>query len=97
MTTPTLAGAQVTLRALTESDVDALFRLFSDPTAMRYWSCPAYTERAQAEADIDPRNALSQCLGFIREGLWRERWCVAGEISDSALYGLLARDGEGRK
>jgi len=48
------------------------------------------------EADIDPRNTASarslERLGFVREGLLPERWIVAGEVSDSALYGLLARD-----
>jgi RimJ/RimL family protein N-acetyltransferase len=48
------------------------------------------------EADIDPRNERSARslarLGFTREGLLRERWVVAGEVSDTALYGLLARD-----
>ncbi len=48
------------------------------------------------EADIDPRNAASarsvERLGFQREGLLRERWIVANEVSDSALYGLLASD-----
>jgi [ribosomal protein S5]-alanine N-acetyltransferase len=48
------------------------------------------------EADIDPRNEGSarvlERLGFRREGLLRERWMVAGEVSDSALYGLLSRD-----
>ncbi|MGI4860969.1 MAG: GNAT family N-acetyltransferase [Janthinobacterium lividum] len=48
------------------------------------------------EADIDPRNDASarllERLGFIREGLLRERWRVGGEVSDSALYGLLKRD-----
>jgi ribosomal-protein-alanine N-acetyltransferase len=28
----------------------------------------------------------------VREGTLRERWEVAGEISDAAFYGLLARD-----
>ena len=45
------------------------------------------------EAEIDPRNLASakslERLGFIREGLLRERWIVRGEVSDSALYGLL--------
>lgn len=45
------------------------------------------------EADIDPRNEGSarglERLGFIREGLLRERWIVGEEVSDSALYGLL--------
>jgi RimJ/RimL family protein N-acetyltransferase len=48
------------------------------------------------EADIDPRNEASprvlERLGFRREGLLRERWIVAGGVSDSALYGLLRRD-----
>lgn len=48
------------------------------------------------EADTDPRNTgsckLLERLGFVREGLLRDRWQVGGEISDSAIYGLLARD-----
>jgi ribosomal-protein-alanine N-acetyltransferase len=48
------------------------------------------------EADIDPRNASSlrliERVGFVREGVQRERWFVGGEVQDSALYGLLARD-----
>jgi len=48
------------------------------------------------EADIDPRNVGSarslQKLGFASEGLLRERWIVGQEVSDSALYGLLARE-----
>ena len=50
----------------------------------------------RVEADIDPRNTGSQRtldrLGFQREGLLRERWIVAGEVSDTALHGLLRRD-----
>lgn len=48
------------------------------------------------EADIDPRNQAScrlvERLGFVREGVLRERWDVNGELADSALYGLLRRD-----
>jgi RimJ/RimL family protein N-acetyltransferase len=48
------------------------------------------------EADVDPRNANSMRaaarLGFRQEGLLRERWNVAGEIQDSAMLGLLARE-----
>jgi RimJ/RimL family protein N-acetyltransferase len=48
------------------------------------------------EADVDPRNPRSlqllQRLGFVREGLLRERWEVAGELQDSVVLGLLQRD-----
>lgn len=51
------------------------------------------------EADIDPRNEASarslERVGFQREGLLRERWIVDGEVSDSALYGLLAGEWRG--
>ncbi|MEO8103379.1 MAG: GNAT family N-acetyltransferase [Betaproteobacteria bacterium] len=51
------------------------------------------------EADIDPRNVPSartlERLGFHQEGLLRERWIVDGEVSDSALYGLLASEWRG--
>ncbi|KWE40965.1 GNAT family N-acetyltransferase [Burkholderia territorii] len=48
------------------------------------------------EADIDPRNVASahllERLGFVREGLLRDRWIVGDQVSDSALYGLLKSD-----
>ncbi len=48
------------------------------------------------EADIDPLNlascALIERAGFEREGFLRERWRVGGEVSDTALYGLLNKD-----
>lgn len=48
------------------------------------------------EADTDPRNtrstALLERVGFTREGVLRERWIVDGEVSDTAYYGLLARE-----
>lgn len=50
----------------------------------------------RVEADIDPRNEASartlERLGFLREGVLRQRWIVGDEVSDSALYGLLQRD-----
>ena len=48
------------------------------------------------EAEIDPRNTASarvlERLGFVREGLLRERWIIDGECSDGAIYGLLRTD-----
>lgn len=50
----------------------------------------------RVEADADPRNTAScrllERLGFIREGLLRERWHVNGETCDTTFYGLLRRD-----
>lgn len=47
------------------------------------------------EAEIDPRNTASarslERLGFAKEGHLYERWIVNGEVSDTGLYGLLAR------
>lgn len=43
ITTPRLS-----LRPLTDADADDLFAIFSDPRVMRYWSTPAWTDRAQA-------------------------------------------------
>jgi [ribosomal protein S5]-alanine N-acetyltransferase len=55
------------------------------------------------EADIDPRNPRNSAsakslerLGFKHEGHLRERWIVDGEVSDSGIYGLLARDWQQR-
>ncbi len=48
------------------------------------------------EADIDPRNEASARtlarLGFVQEGMMRERWIVGDVVSDSAVYGLLRRE-----
>jgi len=53
-------------------------------------------ELNRVEADIDPRNDASrkavERMGFVQEGLLRERWLVGGEVCDTALYGLLRRD-----
>ena len=53
------------------------------------------------EADVDPLNEgsirLLERAGFIKEGLMRERWIIAGKTSDSVYYGLLAREWKQRR
>lgn len=48
------------------------------------------------EADVDPHNTASintlQRLGFLQEGLMRERWIVDGVKFDTAFFGLLHAD-----
>ena len=55
----------------------------------------------RVEADVDPRNVASvkslERLGFAREGFLRQRWQVAGEISDSVFLGLLAPEWAARR
>eukprot|EP01030_Chromulinospumella_sphaerica_P010250 gene10250-10055_t len=171
-----LHTARLTLRFLDQNDTAAMYALFSDAAAVRYWSCPAWQDMSAArdyiaqtlknyadgtalrwalvngaqavvgvvtlyhfdqqnsrcdvgymlarpywgqrymqealkavfdyafgtlglhriEADIHPDNAASvrllQGLRFRLEGHLRERWFVDGEISDSLILGLLARD-----
>lgn len=69
-------------------------------TALLHWGFEQLALN-RVEADIDPRNVASarvlERLGFTREGHLRERWIVDGEISDSLIYGLLARDWQGRQ
>ncbi|MGK5081517.1 GNAT family N-acetyltransferase [Janthinobacterium sp. HLX7-2] len=63
----------------------------------------AFVERDlnRLEADIDPLNASSASAlerqGFKQEGFLPERWIVGGQVSDSALYGLLRREWEARR
>ena len=48
---PTLRASRVELRALTVTDVPALFELFGDPTVTRYWSWSAF-ERIEQAAEL---------------------------------------------
>ncbi|MFG1676902.1 GNAT family N-acetyltransferase [Micromonospora sp. NPDC049282] len=50
----------------------------------------------RVQAETDTRNLASarvlEKLGFVREGTLREDCVVAGEVSDSWVFGLLRRD-----
>ena len=58
-------------------------------------------ELHRIEAELDPRNEASARiltrLGFVREGVLRERWCVEGEVSDSMYMGLLRPEWQARR
>jgi [ribosomal protein S5]-alanine N-acetyltransferase len=47
---PSIKAERVQLRWLREPDVEGIYAVFSDPRSMRYWSMPAMTERAEADA-----------------------------------------------
>lgn len=63
--------------------------------AMLHWAYGTL-DLNRVEAELDTRNGPSarvlEKLGFEREGLRREDCVVAGEVSDSWIYGLLRRD-----
>ena len=69
-------------------------------SAMLDWGF-AHLDLNRVGADVDPRNTPSaravERLGFAREGHLRERWIVGGEICDSWIYGLLAREWRARR
>jgi GST-like protein len=48
------------------------------------------------EAEVDPRNTASNALllslGFVQEGLLRQRWLTKGVASDTNLFGCLAHE-----
>jgi len=53
------------------------------------------------EADVDTQNkgslGILEKLGFRREGLFRERWLVYDDWTDSVMLGLLKQDWLARK
>jgi len=69
-------------------------------TALLDWGF-GHLDLHRVEADLDPRNTASarllERLGFLREGHLRDRWIVDGQISDSWIYGLLAREWTARR
>ncbi len=46
---PLLTSERIRLRGFRVEDLDGLYALYSDPAVTRYWSFPAWTQRAQAE------------------------------------------------
>src|SRR5687767_1412112 len=75
---PTLETPRLRLRWLTAEDVPALYRIFSDPDLMRYWSSPAITERAAAE----------KLLAEIHQNFAEKKmyqWGIAKKEDDSVI------------
>jgi RimJ/RimL family protein N-acetyltransferase len=47
-TLPVITTPRLTLRWISEDDVDGLYSVFSDPQVMRYWSSPPFVDRSEA-------------------------------------------------
>ncbi|MGH9961254.1 MAG: GNAT family N-acetyltransferase, partial [Pyrinomonadaceae bacterium] len=67
---PTINASRVSLRWISEDDVDALYRIFSNSEVMRYWSTPPLADR----------NAAVKLLHEIHDDFGRQaflKWGIA--------------------
>src|SRR6478735_355964 len=62
---PLLQTPRLRMRTIVRSDVDAIYRLHSDPRAMRYWSFSAWTDPQQAQDWFEQRRHFAE-----REESW---------------------------
>jgi RimJ/RimL family protein N-acetyltransferase len=75
---PTISASRVSLRWITEDDVDALYRIFSHTEVMRYWSTPPLAERSEAV----------KLLHEIHDGFRRQtllKWGIARRTDDALI------------
>lgn len=79
---PVLTGERVRLRAPDEHDREALFALFSHPDVVRYWSTPAWSEMAAADA------WFGRMGGSLLAGTGMT-WAIAG-IDDDRFVGTVS-------
>ncbi len=83
MTLPTLFSSRLSLRWLhsNDADVDAVYRIFSNPVSLRYWSHVPFVERQRAVSYIDEIHA-----GFASGTLFQ--WGIERN-ADRALIGTV--------
>ena len=74
-----LQTERLLIRYLTDSDLQAIFDIRSDPEVMRYWSSPPITELAQAQEIITTSQEGYETGDFLQLGIEHK--------SDSALIG----------
>ena len=89
---PTLEGDRVRLRALRDSDAEALFEIFSDEEVARFWSSPPWTEPAQADELLE-----SVRRGLDTKTLWQWGVCAAPEDKVVGTCTLWQIDAENQR
>jgi len=75
---PTIYTTRVSLRWITEDDIDALYRIFSHPEVMRYWSTPP----------LQDRNAAIELVKEIHDGFQQRqmlKWGIATRPDDHVI------------
>ncbi len=75
---PTLTSPRVALRWLEDSDLPALFEIFSDQEVMRYWSSPRWTDQAEGLKMVE---RIRRC--FAEGSLYQ--WGVALRSDDGII------------
>lgn len=78
---PPLPGEHIRLRGHRPDDFEDFYALYSDPRVMRYWSFPAWTERAQAQPRF--QSALDG-----RDAAVRLCWAIATSSDDRLIGGV---------
>ena len=68
---PTINASRVSLRWITEDDVDALYRIFSNTEVMRYWSTPPLTDRNEAVTLLHEIHDDFRSQSFLKWGIAR--------------------------
>lgn len=87
---PKLRTARLDLRAISATDVDALFAIFSDPQVMRYWSRGPYSSPEELQAYFEATEQAFLSRSQLRWGLARrEDGRVIGVCS---LYAIDANN-----
>ncbi|HEV7798965.1 MAG TPA: GNAT family N-acetyltransferase, partial [Pyrinomonadaceae bacterium] len=75
---PEIKTDRLLLRWITAADVDAFYKVYSDPEVMRYWSTPA----------LPNREAASKLITEIHEGFERRellKWAIALGSNDTLI------------
>lgn len=75
---PIIDGSRIRLRRVTEDDVDSIYRIFSNPEVMRYWSTPP----------LPDREAATKLVEEIHDGFRRRvmmKWGVARQSDDQII------------
>lgn len=78
---PTIDAGRVSLRWISEADIDALYTIFSNPEVMRYWSTPAISDRKAADLILRQVHDGFQKRAMLKWGIARR--------SDDALIGTV--------
>jgi RimJ/RimL family protein N-acetyltransferase len=75
---PSITTSRLVLRSLRADDRDAIFRIFSDPDVMRYWSSEPYERKEQAD------DLITETLrGFEQRRFFQ--WGIASAEDDKII------------